>query len=176
MSNNLSFKAIWWFRISERLECRTFSDSHWVCSYKLTCVPLLLMTTGLSTAVSSLWLRIKDGWTLLWATLTNADGSAKLSYSQQQLVPFTFPGVVDLQNKDNHIFPTVRSPVEGKVVADVATYYQSNTSNIVCKTRSVISNHNTQNIVKYFVLSIIDKKYPFSKYVTRHKFCWSFWT
>ena len=65
------------------------------------------------------------------ATLTNADGSAKLSYSQQQLVPFTFPGVVDLQNKDNHIFPTVRSPVEGKVVADVATYYQSNTSNIV---------------------------------------------
>ena len=27
------------------------------------------------------------------ATLTNADGSAKLSYSEQQLVPFTFPGV-----------------------------------------------------------------------------------
>jgi len=65
------------------------------------------------------------------ATLTNADGSAKLSYSQQQLVPFTFPGVVDLQNKDNHIFPAVRSPVEGKVVADVTTYYQSNTSDIV---------------------------------------------
>ena len=64
-------------------------------------------------------------------TLTNSDGSAKLNYSQQQLVPFTFPGVVDLQNKDNHIFPTVRSPVEGKVIADVATYYQSDTSNIV---------------------------------------------
>ena len=64
-------------------------------------------------------------------TLTNSDGSAKLNYSQQQLVPFTFPGVVDLQNKENHIFPTVRSPVEGKVIADVATYYQSDTSNIV---------------------------------------------
>ncbi len=64
-------------------------------------------------------------------TLTNPDGTAKLNYSQQQLVPFTFPGVVDLQNKDNHIFPTVRSPVEGKVVADVATYYQSDTSDIV---------------------------------------------
>ena len=64
-------------------------------------------------------------------TLTNPDGSAKLNYSQQQLVPFTFPGVVDLQNKDNHVFPTVRSPVEGKVIADVATYYQSDTSNIV---------------------------------------------
>ena len=64
-------------------------------------------------------------------TLTNADGSAKLNYSQQQLVPFTFPGVVDLQNEDNHIFPAVRSPVEAKVIADVATYYQSDTSNIV---------------------------------------------
>ena len=64
-------------------------------------------------------------------TLTNPDGSAKLNYSQQQLVPFTFPGVVDLQNKFNHVFPTVRSPVEGKVIADVATYYQSDTSNIV---------------------------------------------
>jgi hypothetical protein len=64
-------------------------------------------------------------------TLTNADGSAKLNYSQQQLVPFTFPGVVDLQNEANHIFPVVRSPVEARVVADVATYYQSDTSNIV---------------------------------------------
>jgi hypothetical protein len=65
------------------------------------------------------------------ATLTNADGSAKLSYSQQQLVPFTFPGVVDLQDEQKHIFPAVRSPVEAKVVADLATYYQSDTSNIV---------------------------------------------
>ena len=64
-------------------------------------------------------------------TLTNSDGSAKLNYTQQQIVPFTFPGVVDLQNRDNHIFPTVRSPVEAKVVATVDTYYQSDTSNIV---------------------------------------------
>ena len=64
-------------------------------------------------------------------TLTNPDGTEKLNYSQQQLVSFTFPGVVDLENKDNHIFPAVRSPVEAKVVADVVTYYQSNTSNIV---------------------------------------------
>ena len=59
------------------------------------------------------------------ATLTNADGSAKLSYSEQQLVPFTFPGVVDLQDEAGHIFPTVRSPVEAKVEADIYTYYQT---------------------------------------------------
>jgi hypothetical protein len=58
------------------------------------------------------------------ATLTNSDGSAKLSYSEQQLVPFTFPGVVDLQSKESHVFPTVRSPVQSKVKADVYTYYQ----------------------------------------------------
>ena len=59
------------------------------------------------------------------ATLTNADGSAKLSYSEQQLVPFTFPGVVDLRDEAGHIFPTVRSPVEAKVEADIYTYYQT---------------------------------------------------
>jgi hypothetical protein len=58
-------------------------------------------------------------------TLTNSDGSAKLNYSEQQLVPFTFPGVVDLQNEQGHVFPAVRSPVEAKVKADVYTYYQT---------------------------------------------------
>jgi hypothetical protein len=58
------------------------------------------------------------------ATLTNSDGSAKLSYSEQQLVPFTFPGVVDLQRSESHVFPTVRSPVQSRVKADVYTYYQ----------------------------------------------------
>jgi hypothetical protein len=64
-------------------------------------------------------------------TLTNPDGSAKLSYQQQQLVPFTFPGVVDLQDDRGHIFPAVRSPVQAKIEADVYTYYQSDTSDIV---------------------------------------------
>jgi hypothetical protein len=64
-------------------------------------------------------------------TLTNPDGSAKLSYQQQQLVPFTFPGVVDLQDDQGHIFPAVRSPVQAKIEADVYTYYQSDTSDIV---------------------------------------------
>jgi len=64
------------------------------------------------------------------ATLTNADGSAKLSYSEQQLVPFTFPGVVDLQNEQGHVFPAVRSPVQAKVEADIYTYYQTS-GNIV---------------------------------------------
>ena len=58
-------------------------------------------------------------------TLTNSDGSAKLNYSEQQLVPFTFPGVVDLRNEQGHIFPAVRSPVQAKVKADVYTYYQT---------------------------------------------------
>ena len=62
------------------------------------------------------------------ATLTNADGSAKLSYSEQQLVPFTFPGVVDLQNEAGHVFPAVRSPVEAKIEADIYTYYQTSSS------------------------------------------------
>jgi hypothetical protein len=62
------------------------------------------------------------------ATLTNADGSAKLSYSEQQLVPFIFPGVVDLQNEAGHVFPAVRSPVEAKIEADIYTYYQTSSS------------------------------------------------
>ena len=62
------------------------------------------------------------------ATLTNADGSAKLSYSEQKLVPFTFPGVVDLQNEAGHVFPAVRSPVEAKIEADIYTYYQTSSS------------------------------------------------
>ena len=58
-------------------------------------------------------------------TLTNALGAEKLNYSYQDLVSFTFPGVVDLQNNLGHIFPAVRSPVEAKVQADVYTYYQT---------------------------------------------------
>jgi hypothetical protein len=58
-------------------------------------------------------------------TLTNANGAEKLNYSYQDLVLFTFPGVVDLQNNLGHIFPAVRSPVEAKIKADVYTYYQT---------------------------------------------------
>ena len=57
--------------------------------------------------------------------LTGAIGAEKLNYSYQDLVPFTFPGVVDLQNNLGHIFPAVRSPVEAKVKADIYTYYQT---------------------------------------------------
>ena len=58
-------------------------------------------------------------------TLTNAAGAEKLNYSYQDLVPFIFPGVVDLQNNLGHVFPAVRSPVEAKVQADIYTYYQT---------------------------------------------------
>ena len=57
--------------------------------------------------------------------LTGAIGAEKLNYSYQDLVPFTFPGVVDLQNNLGHIFPAVRSPVEAKIQADIYTYYQT---------------------------------------------------
>jgi hypothetical protein len=58
-------------------------------------------------------------------SLTGAGGAEKLNYSYQQLTPFTFPGVVDLQNEAGHVFPAVRSPVEARVEADVYTYYQT---------------------------------------------------
>jgi hypothetical protein len=58
-------------------------------------------------------------------SLTGAAGAEKLNYSYQQLTPFTFPGVVDLQNEAGHVFPAVRSPVEARVEADVYTYYQT---------------------------------------------------
>jgi hypothetical protein len=58
-------------------------------------------------------------------SLTGAAGAEKLNYSYQQLTPFTFPGVVDLQNEVGHVFPAVRSPVEARVEADVYTYYQA---------------------------------------------------
>lgn len=57
--------------------------------------------------------------------LTGSGGASKLNYEYQQLVPFTFPGVVDLVREQNHIFPAVRSPVEARVKADVQIYYQS---------------------------------------------------
>ena len=67
--------------------------------------------------------------------LTSSDGTEltdggdpKLNYQYQQLVPFTFPGVVDLVREQNHIFPSVRSPVEATVKADVYIYYQSSPS------------------------------------------------
>ena len=70
--------------------------------------------------------------TISISVLTSTDGTAltdggaaKLNYKYQQLVPFTFPGVVDLVREQNHIFPAVRSPVESKVKADVLIYYQS---------------------------------------------------
>jgi hypothetical protein len=58
-------------------------------------------------------------------SLTGVAGAEKLNYSYQQLTPFTFPGVVDLQNEAGHVFPAVRSPVEARVEADVYTYYQT---------------------------------------------------
>ena len=73
---------------------------------------------GLQTITVSV-LTSRDG-----TTLTDG-GVAKLNYEYQQLVPFTFPGVVDLIRLQNHIFPAVRSPVEAKVKADVLIYYQS---------------------------------------------------
>lgn len=59
------------------------------------------------------------------ATLTGDEGASKLNHQYQQLVPFTFPGVVDLVQEQNHIFPSIRSPVEALVKADVLIYYQS---------------------------------------------------
>lgn len=59
------------------------------------------------------------------AELTGTSGAEKLNYSYQDLVPFIFPGVVDLQNNLGHVFPAVRSPVEAKVRADIYTYYQT---------------------------------------------------
>lgn len=58
-------------------------------------------------------------------TLTESDGGEKLAFEYEKLVPFTFPGVVDLVREQNHIFPTVKSPVESIVKADVYTYYQT---------------------------------------------------
>ena len=58
-------------------------------------------------------------------TLLTDGGAAKLNYEYQQIVPFTIPGVVDLIMQGTHIFPSVRSPVDTKVKADVLTYYQS---------------------------------------------------
>jgi len=62
----------------------------------------------------------KDG-----TPLTDATGGEKLAFEYEKLVPFTFPGVVDLVREQNHIFPSVRSPVEAIVKADVYTYYQT---------------------------------------------------
>jgi hypothetical protein len=61
------------------------------------------------------------------STLTESDGSEKLNYSYQSLVPFTFPGVVDLHNEQGHVFPAVRSPVQANVKADIYTFYQTST-------------------------------------------------
>ena len=72
-----------------------------------------LQTISISVLTSSDGTALTDG------------GAAKLNYEYQQLVPFTFPGIVDLVREQNHIFPAVRSPVEAKVKADVLTYYQS---------------------------------------------------
>jgi hypothetical protein len=58
-------------------------------------------------------------------TLTDADGSEKLVTEKEEVVNFTFPGVVDIIKEGNHFFPTVRSPVQCKVKADVYTYYQT---------------------------------------------------
>jgi hypothetical protein len=62
----------------------------------------------------------KDG-----TSLTGNAGAAKLNHEYQQLVPFTLPGVVDLVREQNHIFPSIRSPIETLVKADVLIYYQS---------------------------------------------------
>jgi len=70
--------------------------------------------------ITTSFLESKDG-----TGLTESDGGEKLIYEYQQLVPFVFPGVVNLREKGGNVYPAVRSPVECDVRADVLTYYQT---------------------------------------------------
>lgn len=77
---------------------------------------------GLDTFTIS-YVAAKDG-----TGLTNANGAEKEIFEYQKLVPFIFPGVVDLMDAGGNVFPAVRSPVESNVLADVITYYQTSSS------------------------------------------------
>jgi|TARA_Y100000289_G_scaffold45870_1_gene45928 hypothetical protein len=58
-------------------------------------------------------------------SLTNSNGAEKLNYQYHQISPFILPGVVDLVNEHNHVFPKIQSPVETKVNAQVQIFYQT---------------------------------------------------
>lgn len=70
--------------------------------------------------ITTSFLESKDG-----TGLTQTDGGEKLIYQYQELVPFVFPGVVNIREKGGNVYPAVRSPVEANVRADVLTYYQT---------------------------------------------------
>jgi len=74
---------------------------------------------GLDVFTTS-YVAAKDG-----TGLTQADGGEKEIFSYDKLVPFIFPGVVDLKETGGNVFPAVRSPVEANVLAKVLTYYQT---------------------------------------------------
>jgi hypothetical protein len=77
---------------------------------------------GLDSYTTS-YVASKDG-----TGLTQADGGEKEIFSYQKLVPFVFPGVVDLMETGGNAFPAVRSPVQADILADVITYYQTSSS------------------------------------------------
>ena len=57
-------------------------------------------------------------------TLTSSGGGEKLAFEYEKLVPFTFPGVVNVQRNGSSVFTNLEAPVEAIVKADVYTYYQ----------------------------------------------------
>lgn len=58
-------------------------------------------------------------------TLTESDGGEKLAFEYEKLVPFTFPGVVNVRQRGGGVFTELEAPVEATVKADVYTYYQT---------------------------------------------------
>lgn len=98
--------------IETLVEEPTIADGNYVISKDIT------NFDGIRTFSTS-FISKKDG-----TTLTESDGGEKLAISYQQLVPFIFPGVIDLKNIRGHVFPATRAPVESTVKADVQVFYQ----------------------------------------------------
>ena len=57
--------------------------------------------------------------------MTESDGGEKLAFEYEKLVPFTFPGVVNVRQRGGGVFTELEAPVEATVKADVYTYYQT---------------------------------------------------
>jgi hypothetical protein len=57
-------------------------------------------------------------------TLTSSGGGEKLAFEYEKLVPFTFPGVVNVERIGSSVFTKLEAPVEAIVKADIYTYYQ----------------------------------------------------
>ena len=58
-------------------------------------------------------------------TLTESDGGEKLAFEYEKLVPFTFPGVANIESIHRNHFTKLIPPVEATVKADIYTYYQT---------------------------------------------------